>query len=176
MGNERVLLHNFLRLMHRMDPRLMFEHRYELSTLRRKARMEKKAMMAEKQLEQQRALQQHASGQLYVQKPEPGASSTSSALRDIPAAASLVQLVHIVMPPHANHMNTMFGGILMEWAEEAARLSVHRHLHAMSHGGVGHNLKTLVKKFEHMGGHQSSLAPAADSKRWFHLSTVCAKF
>ena len=170
MGNERVQTPHLHRLMHCRTSRLMFEHRYELSTLRRKARMEKKVMMAEKQLQQQ--LQQHSSGQLVAQKPEPSSSSSSPALRDIPAAASLVQLVHIVMPPHANHMNTMFGGILMEWAEEAARLSVHRHLHAMSHGEVGQSLKTLVKKFEHMGGQQSSPAASTGPKRWFHLSTV----
>lgn len=61
----------------------------------------------------------------------------------------------------------MFGGILMEWAEEAARLSLHRHLHAMFQGDGSQNLKTLVRKFESLGQHSSSAAP-----RWFHLSTV----
>ncbi len=32
----------------------------------------------------------------------------------IPASESLLQHVHIVMPPHANHMGNMFGGIYME--------------------------------------------------------------
>jgi hypothetical protein len=62
---------------------------------------------------------------------------------------------------------SMFGGILMEWAEEAARLSVHRHLHAMFQGEGSQNLKTLVRKFERLGQESSSAAP-----RWFHLSTV----
>jgi hypothetical protein len=132
--------------------------------------MEKKAMMLH---HQQLQLQQQLSGRaLVAQEAECCASApspSSPAPRAIPASASLVQLLHIVMPPHANHMNTMFGGILMEWAEEAARLSVHRHLHAMSHGQAPQNLKVLVRKFEHMG--QPSTAPAA-SKRWFHLSTV----
>jgi hypothetical protein len=62
--------------------------------------MEKKVLMSEKQQQQQ----------LLGQTAEPSGSSTAPApatvLREIPAAASLVQLVHIVMPPHANHMNT----------------------------------------------------------------------
>ncbi len=147
--------------------------RYELSTLRRKARMEKKAMMAEKQLQQQQLLLQNPSGNVVVSERSASASSAAPALTAIPAAASLVQLVHIVMPPHANHMNTMFGGILMEWAEEASRLSVHRLMHAMTHGAPAQNLKSLVKKFEHLGAGASAASPAA--KRWFHLSTVCAK-
>lgn len=123
--------------------------------------MEKKLMM-------QQLSVRAVSGQDAESSASP-ASLTSPALPRIPAAASLVQLVHIVMPPHANHMNTMFGGILMEWAEEAARLSVHRHLHAMRQGDAAQNLKVLVKKFEHMGQSNSALAA---SKRWFHLSTV----
>ncbi len=122
--------------------------------------MEKKTMM-----------QQLSGRPLIAHETESCASSPSHGLRHIPAAASLVQLVHIVMPPHANHMNTMFGGILMEWAEEAARLSVHRHLHAMYQGEAGQNTKVLVRKFEHMGQPNSALV---SSKRWFHLSTVCA--
>ncbi len=146
--------------------------RYELSTLRRKARMEKKAMMAEKQLQQQQLMLQNPSGNLVLSERSASASSAAPALRAVPAAASLVQLVHIVMPPHANHMNTMFGGILMEWAEEASRLSVHRLIHATTHGAPPQNLKSLVKKFEHLGAGASAASPAA--KRWFHLSTVCA--
>ncbi len=141
-------------------PPVSFDPRYELSTLRRKARMEKKLML------------QQLSGRPRIgQETEGSASAPSPGLPPIPASASLVQLVHIVMPPHANHMNTMFGGILMEWAEEAARLAVHRHLHAMHQGDAGQNTKVLVRKFENMGQPNS---PLVASKRWFYLSTVCA--
>jgi len=78
--------------------------RYELSTLRRKARMEKKAMMAEMQLQQRHLQEQQHSGHVVVKKAE--STAAAPALPDIPAAASRVQLLHIVMPPHANHMNT----------------------------------------------------------------------
>lgn len=78
--------------------------RYELSTLRRKARMEKKAMMAEMQLQQRHLQEQQHSGYVVVKKAE--STAAAPALPDIPAAASRVQLLHIVMPPHANHMNT----------------------------------------------------------------------
>lgn len=48
-------------------------------------------------------------------------SSSAAALRarapanGIPASGSLLSHVHIVMPPHANHMGNMFGGIYMEY-------------------------------------------------------------
>jgi hypothetical protein len=133
--------------------------------LRRKARMEKKVMVVEKQLQlqQQQQQQQPPPVLLFGQSnPEPTTPPTppspvaKPSQPEISAAASLVQLVHIVMPPHANHMNTMFGGILMEWAEEAARLSVHRHLHTMSRGDNTQK--------------HAALAPG---NHWFHLSTVC---
>jgi hypothetical protein len=62
--------------------------------------MEKKVLMSEKQLQQQ------LSGQAAEPSGSSSAPAASPVLRKIPAAASLVQLVHIVMPPHANHMNT----------------------------------------------------------------------
>ena len=142
--------------------------RYELSMLRRKARMEKKVMVVEKQLQHQQEQQQQQQQPMLLfgqsnpeppTPPPPPSPSSKPTLPQISAAASLVQLLHIVMPPHANHMNTMFGGILMEWAEEAARLAVHRHLHAMCRSESG----------------EQQPAAGAAGNRWFHLSTVCVQ-
>jgi hypothetical protein len=48
--------------------------------------------------------------------PLPSANSSHPPIDGVPASESLLQHVHIVMPPHANHMGNMFGGIYMECA------------------------------------------------------------
>ena len=48
----------------------------------------------------------------------------------VPADASLLQILHIVLPPHANHMGNTFGGQILQWAEESAVMSATMHLNA----------------------------------------------
>lgn len=40
---------------------------------------------------------------------------------------SYVETNHIVLPSHANALNTMFGGVLMSWIDVAAAISAQRH-------------------------------------------------
>lgn len=44
-----------------------------------------------------------------------------------PAAASRVEVSHLVMPPDANNVGTAFGGMVMQWTDVAAAMSAMRH-------------------------------------------------
>jgi hypothetical protein len=48
-------------------------------------------------------------------------------LKRKPTSSSKMQSTEIVLPPHANHMGNTFGGEIMNWAEEVARICAHRH-------------------------------------------------
>lgn len=40
---------------------------------------------------------------------------------------SAVETTHVVLPPHTNHHGTAFGGIIMQWMDEAAGIVAGRH-------------------------------------------------
>lgn len=44
-----------------------------------------------------------------------------------PARNSDVTMTEIVLPQHANSMNTVFGGVLTSWVDMAAAISAYRH-------------------------------------------------
>jgi acyl-CoA hydrolase len=48
----------------------------------------------------------------------------------VPCDKSLLEFTHIVLPSHANHMGNLFGGEILQWAEEIAVLSATKHLKA----------------------------------------------
>jgi acyl-CoA hydrolase len=78
----------------------------QMADLRRQARLGKEAMIKEAQ---HRKLGDHSHGVL-------AASEHDARLGErVLVSESLLHHVHIVMPPHANHMGNMFGGIYMEW-------------------------------------------------------------
>jgi acyl-CoA hydrolase len=44
-----------------------------------------------------------------------------------PAAASRIEITHLVMPSDANMLGTAFGGMVMEWTDLAASMAAMRH-------------------------------------------------
>lgn len=78
-----------------------------LADLRREARLGKQAMVEKAQ---HRTLGDQSHGMLAASKRDDARLGERVLVTE-----SLLQHVHIVMPPHANHMGNMFGGIYMEW-------------------------------------------------------------
>ncbi|CAM9571100.1 unnamed protein product, partial [Ectocarpus fasciculatus] len=60
--------------------------------------------------------------------PREGTSPTAEGAPSIPCDRSSLEFTHIVLPSHANHMGNLFGGEILQWAEEIAVLSATKHM------------------------------------------------
>lgn len=60
--------------------------------------------------------------------PREGTAPTAEDAPSIPCDRSSLEFTHIVLPSHANHMGNLFGGEILQWAEEIAVLSATKHM------------------------------------------------
>ena len=73
-----------------------------------------------------------------------------------PMTASAIQMTKLVLPSDANHMNNVFGGVIMSWMDDACTIAASKHV-----AGFGLNvvLTTIVRTLRTKIGNKSARPP-----------------